>query len=74
MKKFSANHLDKLESTLLNHNLTKDIDVELAQEYMMVDLYSGYSPEEATNGFSGFPLQETRMQQNNNSDQNTEQA
>lgn len=69
MKKFSTKELDKMESKLLNHRLTKDIDVELAQEYMMVDLYSGYAPHEAVNGVSGFPLQETNNQVNNTAEQ-----
>ncbi len=49
MKKISTKQLDKLESKLLNHRLTKEIDVELAEEYMMADLYSGYPPLESVN-------------------------
>lgn len=44
MKIMSMRQLHKLEQQILNHEQTKEINNELAEEYMMVDLYSGFPP------------------------------
>lgn len=48
MKKTSLKQLEKLEAKLLKSNRAKEINTELAEEFLMADLYSGFHPFEQT--------------------------
>lgn len=45
MNKISMDKLNQLEMELLNSDQAKEIAVELAQEYMLADLFSGTYPK-----------------------------
>jgi len=45
MKK-TLKQLEQLEEKLLKSDKTKEINTELAEEFLMADLYSGYHPYE----------------------------
>ena len=48
MKKASLKKLEQMEQKLLNSDQTKEINTELAEEFLMADLYSGFHPVEET--------------------------
>lgn len=40
--------LEQLEAKLLKSDQTKEMNIELAEEFLMADLYSGFPPSEET--------------------------